>query len=156
MNFKKKAIEPIVATILLVVVAVILVTIVLAWGKNFTTGGLDEANNLTNDSCAGATISLQSCDWNSTSEVATLLIKNTSSTYTIAADDLSCNVTDDSNALNNHQTIPTATTAAILPGASISTTCTASSLAAAATKVTVNVRSETCPTTAVSEIKGCS
>jgi hypothetical protein len=155
MNFKKKAIEPIVATILLVVVAVILVTIVLAWGKNFTTGGLNEAGAITNDACKGATLSLESCDWNATTEIATLLLKNTSETYTFIANDFSCNVSDDSNA-SNFDVDVTSTTAALGPGASISTTCTASDLNASATKVTVNVRSETCPTVATSTIKGCS
>ena len=154
MNFKKKAIEPIVATILLVVVAVILVTIVLAWGKNFTTGGLNEAGSVANDACKGAAISLESCDWNGAG-LAILKIKNISDTYTIAADDLSCNITNDANVQNNQQTIATAATTALAPGATLQTTCTSTTVTSA-TKVTVNVRSETCPTTAVSEIKGCS
>jgi len=36
-RFRKKAVEPLIAAILLIVVAVILVTIVLSWGKMFTT-----------------------------------------------------------------------------------------------------------------------
>ena len=36
-SFRKKAVEPLIAAILLIVVAVILVTIVLSWGKMFTT-----------------------------------------------------------------------------------------------------------------------
>lgn len=43
LNFKKKAIEPLIATILIVVVAVILVTIILSWGKMFTTSSLNKA-----------------------------------------------------------------------------------------------------------------
>ncbi len=42
---KRKAIEPLIATILLVVIAVILVTIVLTWGKEFSTSSLDKTNN---------------------------------------------------------------------------------------------------------------
>ena len=41
-----KAISPIVTTILLVVVAVILVTIVLNWGKAFTTSSLNKAQGI--------------------------------------------------------------------------------------------------------------
>jgi len=42
-NFRKKAIEPLIAAILLIVVAVILITIVLSWGKMFTTDALGKA-----------------------------------------------------------------------------------------------------------------
>lgn len=155
MNFKKKAIEPIVATILLVVVAVILVTIVLAWGKNFTTGGLNEAGTIANDACKDAAISLESCDWNGTTKIATIFVKNISDTYNIAASDIYCNITDDLNALNNHQNIATTNTA-ITAGQTIQTTCTASSMSTAATKVTVNIRSNTCPTVAIDQVKNCS
>ena len=45
-RIKAKAITPIVTTILLVVVAVILVTIVLNWGKVFTTSSLSKAQGI--------------------------------------------------------------------------------------------------------------
>jgi hypothetical protein len=45
-RIKAKAITPIVTTILLVVVAVILVTIVLNWGKVFTTSSLNKAQGI--------------------------------------------------------------------------------------------------------------
>jgi len=45
--YKKKALEPLIATILLVVVAVILVTIVLTWGKTFTTDSLNKTTTFT-------------------------------------------------------------------------------------------------------------
>jgi flagellin-like protein len=47
-NIKAKAISPIVATILLIVVAVILVTIVLSWGKEFSTKSVSTTNSLVN------------------------------------------------------------------------------------------------------------
>ena len=47
-NIKAKAISPIVATILLIVVAVILVTIVLSWGKEFSTKSVSTTNSLIN------------------------------------------------------------------------------------------------------------
>jgi len=45
---KKKALEPLIASILLIVVAVILVTIVLTWGKNFTTQSVSQTTGLIN------------------------------------------------------------------------------------------------------------
>ncbi|HOW29171.1 MAG TPA: hypothetical protein PK685_00640 [archaeon] len=46
LNQKKKALEPLIATILLIVVSVILVTIVLTWGKNFSVEELNKTNNI--------------------------------------------------------------------------------------------------------------
>ena len=43
LNLRRKAIEPLIAAILLIVVAVILITIVLSWGKMFTTSSLNKA-----------------------------------------------------------------------------------------------------------------
>ena len=43
-NLRKKAVSPLIATILLIVVAVILVTVLLTWGKFFTSSSLDSAN----------------------------------------------------------------------------------------------------------------
>ena len=149
MNFKKKAIEPIVATILLVVVAVILVTIVLAWGKNFTTGGLNEANNLTNDSCSNATIAITSCDWTATTGPVVFTIKNTSDTYTFAANDFNANVFD-STTLTEADLENTITVEELIPGESRVATATISGVNANSVKL--NVRSLTCPNIAVSEI----
>ncbi len=44
---KRKAISPLVATILIIVVAVAIIMIVLNWGKAFTQGGLQDATNVT-------------------------------------------------------------------------------------------------------------
>ncbi|HOW29099.1 MAG TPA: hypothetical protein PK685_00250 [archaeon] len=45
---KRKALEPLIATILLIVVSVILVTIILTWGKEFSTNSLNKTNNFGN------------------------------------------------------------------------------------------------------------
>lgn len=45
-NKKRKALEPLIATILLIVVSVILVTIVLTWGKEFSTSSLNKTTNI--------------------------------------------------------------------------------------------------------------
>jgi len=153
MNYKKKAIEPIVATILLVVVAVILVTIVLAWGKNFTTGGLNEANNLTNDSCTGATIAISECNYDTNSGDTTFLLRNTSDTYSFDTDGFYCTVTDDSNASSYViDTIVANTT--LGPGATQSLNCDANLSGKA--RVSLSVRSTICPNTAISALSGCS
>ncbi|MFA5745277.1 MAG: hypothetical protein WCX82_00885 [archaeon] len=154
----KKAIEPLIATILLVVVAVILVTIVLAWGKNFANEGLNKTNDTLNDSCEGATINISRCDYNGVDGNITFLLRNTSDKYTFTASDFNCNTADDSNALNNEMNIAvTGQSASLTPGQTIQGTCPSGVInAAAGAKVTLNVRSVTCPNLAVSEMRGCS
>ncbi|HOW29796.1 MAG TPA: Hint domain-containing protein [archaeon] len=46
MNIKKKALSPIIATILLVVVSVILVTVIMSFGQSFTAQGLDKTKDI--------------------------------------------------------------------------------------------------------------
>jgi len=52
---KQKALEPLIAAILLIVVAIILVTIVLSFGKDFTTRGLNKTQNFGNFKISDAT-----------------------------------------------------------------------------------------------------
>ena len=144
---KRKALEPLIASILLIVVAVILVTIVLAWGKNFTTDGLAETNKILNDDCS-ATIKLSDCDWNSTSKGVSLFIKNLSSKDTFAAGDFVISVTEDGNIVNSDLD-NLLTTTAISPGATVVGQFTAEGITDTPTKVNVEVRSKTCPTVAV-------
>ena len=148
---KRKALEPLIASILLIVVAVILVTIVLAWGKNFTTDGLAETNEILNDDCS-ATINLSNCDWNSTSKGVSLFIKNLSSKDTFAANNFVISVTEDGNITNNDLDNDfSPVSPAISPGATVVGSFTAV-LDGAPTKVNVEVRSKTCPTVAVQTI----
>jgi len=151
MNFKKKAIEPIVATILLVVVAVILVTIVLAWGRNVVNQGTSTAGDITDDACSAATIAISNCDFNGTGD-ATFMIKNTSNTHTFPASDFNCGVIDDSNSLNNDLTNDSIGEE-LIPGAQKVLTCASG---VSAEKVTLKVWSVTCPNMAVGELKNCS
>jgi cytoskeletal protein RodZ len=152
MNYKKKAIEPIVATILLVVVAVILVTIVLAWGRNFATTGTNQANEVISNACSGATIAISDCSWDNTADTATFLITNTSDTYTFAKDDFSCGVIS-STAPGTNDLTGVADGEALNPGQKKPLTCIDANVDA--TKVTLKVWSETCPNMAVGELKNC-
>ena len=60
-----KAISGIIATILLIVVAVILTGILLSWGQNFVQKGTSSADNVIDTSCTGASVNIISCDYNS-------------------------------------------------------------------------------------------
>lgn len=74
MKKTKKAISPLIATILLVVVAVALIAIVVAWGKSFTTKNLEKADDPINMECMGAAIDIVDCSLGDNN--ITLTIKN--------------------------------------------------------------------------------
>jgi len=147
--FKRKGLEPLIATILLIVVAVILVTIVLAWGKDFSTTGLNKVNTVLDDTCSAATINLSNCDYNPTTDTITFYLKNTSSSYTFDANNFKANIIDDANVLNSQMDAPL-TSAAISPGATVvvSTNTTITDT----TRAKVSVRSTTCPNIAFGDI----
>jgi flagellin-like protein len=75
----KKAISGIIATILLIVVAVILVAILLSWGQNFVQQGTSSADNVIDTSCTWASVNILSCDYNSIAETIKLTIVNAGS-----------------------------------------------------------------------------
>ncbi|MFA5745276.1 MAG: archaellin/type IV pilin N-terminal domain-containing protein [archaeon] len=60
----KKAISPIIATILLVVISLILVGILLSWSQNFTQKSTADADNIIDRKCIGADITISNCDYN--------------------------------------------------------------------------------------------
>ncbi len=148
-TIKKKGIEPLIATILLVVVAVILVTIVLTWGKSFTNKGLDTADQLFEDNCSTATINLSNCDYTPTTGTVTVFLRNTSDTYSFTQNDFNANVIDDTNNMKAQMNI-SVTTPALTAGATAIPTITTTVTGAA--RVKLQIRSNTCPSIASSEI----
>ncbi len=74
-----KAISGIIATILLIVVAVILVGILLSWGQNFVQKGTSNADNVIDTSCTGASVNIISCDYNSIAETIKFTLVNAGS-----------------------------------------------------------------------------
>jgi flagellin-like protein len=77
MTLRKKAVSPIIATILLVVIALILVGILLSWGQNFIQRSTADADNAIDRKCIGADIEFSVCEYDSSSEALTLIIVNT-------------------------------------------------------------------------------
>ncbi len=59
----KKAISPIIATILLIVVSLALIAIILSWGSNFITKNTTEADNAIDKDCTNIYLSFISCDY---------------------------------------------------------------------------------------------
>ncbi len=83
MNFKK-AVSPLIATILLIVVAVILVTVVLTWGKSFATDSFAEIETIGSDACSKAlgTLSASNCSINTDGNQLSFQLRNISGSYT--------------------------------------------------------------------------
>ncbi len=61
----KKALSPLIATILLIVVAVALVAIILSWGSDFVIRNTSDADKSLDKDCIGAYINFLSCNYNS-------------------------------------------------------------------------------------------
>jgi len=72
----KKAISPIIATILLIVVSLSLIAILLSWGSDFVSRNTSSADNVVDKDCVGTYINFLSCDYNSSANTITVNIIN--------------------------------------------------------------------------------
>jgi flagellin-like protein len=112
----KKAISPLIATILLIVVAVALIAIVIAWGKSFTTDNLSDTD-LIDTVCLGAAIQVSGCNIDDTNEMS-FFVQNIGSTTFAQDTNFMVNITNreslDAN-LNVTQTL----TSALAPGQTV-------------------------------------
>jgi flagellin-like protein len=97
----RKGISTIIATILLVVIAIILVGIILSWSQTFVHKTTANADSTIDTSCNGASIDVINCDYNSASEELKLTIINSGSI--VFREDYNFNITliDAANDLNN-------------------------------------------------------
>jgi flagellin-like protein len=149
----KKAISPLIATILLVVVAVVLVTIVLSWSKTFTTGSLESGTEIVDNSCTNmiGTLGISSCKILTDGNVS-FYLTNRSNDYTYAASDvLTTLITDglggiDSNTIDN-SLVPGAWSSTFTPGETIAVKLQPVN-SAGSNPLTVTVRSTVCPSDA--------
>lgn len=89
----KKAVSPLIATILLIVVAVALIAIVVAWGKSFTTDSLADASNVVGKECIGAAIQLSNCNIDTDGNMTFQMVNNGTKDFPVA-DDFIINITD--------------------------------------------------------------
>ncbi|MDD3178026.1 MAG: hypothetical protein PHR26_00745 [Candidatus ainarchaeum sp.] len=68
MKYIKKSISPLIATVLIIVVAIVLVGLLLSWSQNFVQKSTSDADNAIDTSCIGASITFLGCDYNSVGE----------------------------------------------------------------------------------------
>lgn len=155
MNFRKKGVSPLIATILLIVVAVILVTIVLTWGKNFATDSLAKTGDVVSDNCSGSSIALSNCQISGTAVVFTVR-NNSSNNYTFPATDVPQVFLRDeaggsyTSELDLNLSSGAAWSTALTPGEMRGAKAAVGSLTGDV--ITVTVRSQTCPNDAIDTI----
>ncbi len=100
----KKAISPLIATILLIVVAVALIAIVVAWGKSFTTSSLSDTSDIVNAECMGSAVQITNCSVDADGNL-TFYIENIGSKTISSGDDFLVhltNLTDSESELNSN------------------------------------------------------
>ncbi|MFA5745279.1 MAG: hypothetical protein WCX82_00875 [archaeon] len=83
---KLKAISALITTILIIVVSVILVTIILSWGKDFTTSSVNKADNIINEKCDKAMLRIVDCTIITDGNIV-FQVKNTSNNFDFESTD---------------------------------------------------------------------
>jgi len=83
---KRKALSPLITTILLIVVTFALIGIVLTWGKSFAIGSLGQTSTVST-SCNGAYIKITNCKVSADGNM-TFLVTNIGNSYTFAPTDV--------------------------------------------------------------------
>ena len=100
-KMNKKAISPLIATILIIVVAVILVGILLSWSQTFVQKSTSEADSSIDTSCFGASLNIINCDYNSLGNEIKLNFVNSGSINFKKGSEFSLILIDADNNLNN-------------------------------------------------------
>ncbi len=152
MNKLKKAISPLIATILLIVVAVALIAIVIAWGKSFTTDSLSNTD-IIDTVCLGAAIQVSGCTINNSNEMS-FFVQNIGTTTFANGSDFIVNVTNRSSLdanLNVSQTL----SSALAPGQTVKFTVANPVGTPATDRYDVQVINSVCSSDAVASIKNC-
>ncbi len=156
----KKAISPLIATILLIVVAVALIAIVVAWGKSFTIDSLSDATGVVDTSCMGAAIQTSGCMINANDKMI-FYVQNIGTVNFPAADDFILNivnVTDGNSTLNlKRSQTETVWGSGIAPGQTAMFVIDDANFPGTASgRYDVKVVSSSCSADAVAQIKNCS
>jgi len=154
-----KAIDALITTILIIVVSVILVTIVLSWGKNFTNDSVNKADDLINDKCDRATLRVTNCSIISDGNIV-FQVRNTSNNYDYdISDTFKVAVFNDSGIMDAEQDL--ALVSGTWNGLGVGETImvktapmTSSLTAGSGAQVSITVRSTACPLASTTVI-GC-
>jgi len=160
MKLNKKGVSALIATILIIVVAVALIAIILTWGKSFTTKNLSDTGGAIDLTCTGAAIALSDCKIDSDGNLE-FFVKNISGTYTFLTGDVfKVDLSDNASNFDAGVTMSTYTTttwAGLAPGAMTKVDMDVSALTdpLTGTLIDVTVKSTSCVRDAVATIKNC-
>ena len=160
MKLNRKGVSALIATILIIVVAVALIAIILTWGKSFTTGNLSDTSGAVDLSCTGAAITISDCKIDADGNLE-FFVKNISSTYTfLTADAFKVDLSDNAGNFDAGVTMSTYTTttwAGLAPGEMTKIDMDVSALTdpLTGTLIDVTVKSTSCVSDAVATMKNC-
>jgi len=160
MKLNRKGVSALIATILLIVVAVALIAIILTWGKSFTTGSLSDTASAIDLTCTGAAITISDCKID-TDDNLEFFVKNISSTYTfLTADVFKVDLSDSSSNFTPGITMSTYTTttwAGLAPGEMVKVDMNRNLVGIAITGDNINVtaKSTVCSTDAIATFSNC-
>ena len=157
-NNTKKSVSALIATILLIVVAVALIAIILTWGKSFTTDSLADTANIVDTSCTGAAITISDCQIDADNNLV-FFVKNIGSTYSfLTADAFTFDLTDNTGGFASNVTMSTYTTttwAGLVPGEMIKVDYNRVAGSITGDYVNVTVKSSICTNDAIAVFKNC-
>lgn len=97
----KKGVSPVIATVLLVVIALILVGVLLSWGQNFVNRNTSDADSAIDRKCFGAEITISNCDYNSQSKKLSFIMINSGKVNFKADQNINLILVDADGDLNN-------------------------------------------------------
>lgn len=156
---KRKAISPLIATILLIVVAVALIAIVVAWGRNFTSTSLDDATGAIDVTCMGTAIHIRNCSVSADGNIS-FLVENIGTKQISSADDFIIHVTNQDTGittlnekLSDHDS--ELGSDGLAPGQMHSVSMTGIAAVEDGKNHEVKVISSICPSDAISTVKNC-
>ena len=156
----KKGVSALIATILLIVVAVALIAIILTWGKSFTTGSLSDTSSAIDLSCTGAAITISDCKIDTDGNLE-FFVKNISSTYTfLTSDAFKVDLTDTIGGFKPGITMSTYTTttwAGLAPGeiTKVDMNRNIAGIAVTGNSINVTVKSSVCGNDAIATFSNC-
>ena len=101
MNKKLKGISPLIATVLIIIVAVVLVGILLSWSQNFVQTNTSNADSAIDTSCSGAALNFMNCDYNSIGDKLFFTIVNSGDIIFKADQNINVTLVDSNYDLNN-------------------------------------------------------
>jgi len=155
---KRKALSPLITTILLIIVTFALIGIVLTWGKSFAIGNLGQTDDVVSTSCNGAYIKITNCKVSSDGNM-TFYVTNIGNSYTFASTDtFKMDISSDTGGYKPQINMTSYTNpawAGLAPGQTTQVDYNLTAAGLSGTLFSVTVKSAVCPSDAVNTYSDC-